>query len=402
VITPNPDYTPNPERGIYIQGVIDQEMVYRVTPQIISLQHESRDPITVYIDSPGGLVDYKDAIFTALRAPTQADLEPCKVITVVLSMAASAAADLTSAGYYALAHPDSMVMYHGVRVPPDRPLTAEETFRLAHRLRAGNESFAAQLARWSERRFLFRFISHYKLLDGIREKAGKPLSDLSSFLTLIAERVSSSADQVLDRAYARYARYSSLLESAIKRWNKGKGRDKSYVQLEVDQLNAIIEFEVKQNKKNKEWRFETEGIQRLTEDFFLLNEYLAFIRSERFKDLVFTFGHFVLTTDEQATIEKLATQKEKDETLLKIVSPRLRPVWSFFVAMCHVLQQGDNHLTAKDAFWLGLIDEVIGEDLPSFRVFSEHAQEVAKREKDEETKASGEETAEAADAAAGA
>lgn len=382
--TPNPDYTPNPRRSIYIQGVIDQPMVYRVTPQIIALQQESREPITVYIDSPGGLVDHKEAIFTALRAPSQTDSDPCKVITVVLSLAASAAADLTTAGYYALAHPFSVLMYHGVRVPPDRPLTAEETFRLAHRLRAGNESFATQLARWSERRFIFRFISHYKLLTETREKLGKPqLDDLTTFLTLISEKVSESADRVIDRALERYSLYSKLLESTIRRWTKGKkGANKSYVQLEVDQLNAIIEFEVKQNKSNKEWRFERDGIQRLTEDFFLLNEYLAFVQSERFRELALTFGVFVLTPDEEASMEKLS-QDEKDKALLKIVTPRLRPVWSFFVAMCHVLQQGDNHLTATDAFWLGLIDEVIGEDLPSFRVFFDRARQVAKREKEE-------------------
>jgi hypothetical protein len=32
------------------------------------------------------------------------------------------------------------------------------------------------------------------------------------------------------------------------------------------------------------------------------------------------------------------------------------PFSSFFVALCHALQQSENKLTAIDAFWLGLID----------------------------------------------
>jgi len=39
----------------------------------------------------------------------------------------------------------------------------------------------------------------------------------------------------------------------------------------------------------------------------------------------------------------------------------------FFGALCHALQEEENPMTALDAFWLGLIDEVIGEDLPTER-----------------------------------
>jgi len=69
-------------------------------------------------------------------------------------------------------------------------------------------------------------------------------------------------------------------------------------QFEVDQIRAIMEFEVRANKKNKSWKFETEGIHRLTDDFFLLNEYLAFFEGERFKSLVLRWGAFLLTPEE--------------------------------------------------------------------------------------------------------
>jgi hypothetical protein len=38
----------------------------------------------------------------------------------------------------------------------------------------------------------------------------------------------------------------------------------------------------------------------------------------------------------------------------------------------HALQEGENELTATDAAWFGLIDEVIGSsDLPSMRLLAE-------------------------------
>ena len=51
----------------------------------------------------------------------------------------------------------------------------------------------------------------------------------------------------------------------------------------------------------------------------------------------------------------------------------LQPLSSFFAALCHALQQGENELTAEDAYWLGLIDEVVGKDeLLCLRHFEEN------------------------------
>jgi enoyl-CoA hydratase/carnithine racemase len=45
--------------------------------------------------------------------------------------------------------------------------------------------------------------------------------------------------------------------------------------------------------------------------------------------------------------------------------------------LCHALQEGENELTAKDAYWLGLIDEVIGEDLYTIRDLMEYEDDPA-------------------------
>ena len=379
---PASHFAPNPSRGIYVQGVMDQQMVYRLTPQIVSLQNQSREPITVYIDSPGGLVDYKDAILRLLKASNQNFAAPCRIITVALSIAASAAADLLSSGNYALVYPDSVVMYHGVRVP-DRSLTAEEASSLVQRLRASNEGSATELARSSEFRFLFRYIFSKYLFPEVRKAhPGAVMSDLDCFLVIITDGLSDSATKIMRNAHERFVRYDALFNPTAKKWKKGKGTTKkTFVQLEVDQIKAIMEFEVRANKKVEDWNFETEGIHRLTEDFFLLNEYLATFQADRFKALCSDWGKFLLTDEETEAIEKLPEQ-ERPQKYVEKAGPQLRPVWSFFMALCHVLQQGDNHLTAKDAFWLGLVDEIIGvKDLPSLRLFNERAAEVARQEK---------------------
>lgn len=356
-------------------------MVYRLTPQIVALLN-IREPVTVYIDSRGGRVDYKDSIYNLLGSSNQSCDPPVKLITVVTSLAASAAADLLSSGSYALAYPDSIIMYHGVRFPggSDGPITAEESNRRTQRLRADNENYATRLARDTEGRFVFRFISHYHLLADIRQK-DPTLTNLRAFLSLVIEHVSGSATKVLVDAFERYTTYSALLESANKLWKKGKVPNKSFVQFEAEQIRALTAFEIKRNKKTKGWNFENEGIHRLTDDFFMLNEYLSFMQGPRFRDICTTWGAFLLSPQQMLEVDALP-DAERDEKIVEIVTPALRPVWAYFMALCHVLQQSDYYLSALDAFWLGLIDDVIGEkDLPSLRLFQERGGQLASEQK---------------------
>jgi len=43
------------------------------------------------------------------------------------------------------------------------------------------------------------------------------------------------------------------------------------------------------------------------------------------------------------------------------------------VSLCRLLQSDDFDLNPKEAYWLGLIDEVPGSDLPNLRVMFENA-----------------------------
>ena len=50
-----------------------------------------------------------------------------------------------------------------------------------------------------------------------------------------------------------------------------------------------------------------------------------------------------------------------------------QPLWYFMVSLCRLLQSDDFDLNPKEAYWLGLIDEVPGSDLPNLRVIFENA-----------------------------
>src|SRR5262245_1665402 len=120
----DPNYRENCGRCIFIRGTITQELIDRVTPEIFQLRKGNNEPITVYIDSPGGSTRLGAVLSTLLRTPTQ-DRIQSRIIAVVTGHAHSAAADLLASGDYAIAYPDAWIHYHGTRQVLDEAVTAE-------------------------------------------------------------------------------------------------------------------------------------------------------------------------------------------------------------------------------------------------------------------------------------
>ncbi len=340
-------------------------MLSRLSPQILKLQSQSRAPITVYVlNSPGGQTAIMQGIVRLLKLADQDGASPCHIITVVTNKAQSAAADLISAGDYSIAFPNSTLLYHGVRtpmlIPTLQPFTAERTSLLAHILRLTNDAYAMDLARKAEKRFLLRFILLYPDFQKLRDaKAPKTVSDLDCFATLLSERLSANAKKVLQRAQERYRRYEPLMSKLLDKASNQVG-PAIPAKIEAQRIKAIVDFEVSSNKNNKGWTCKDGGLTRIVEDFFLMAEYLENQQSDRLEHWCLTVGKMSLSKTEKETLDKITDEKARNEQLIKIVRPIIQPVWMFFIALCHALQEDDNELTAVDAYWFGLVDEVWG------------------------------------------
>jgi ATP-dependent protease ClpP protease subunit len=362
LLKPNPDYRANPRRAIYIQGRIDQQLVDRLTPQIMLFQAESRDPITVYIDSPGGNISSTEVLSRLLRASDQDYSPSCRLVTVATGRAASAAADLLCSGSYAMALTESVIFFHGGRRLSDDPITVTAASELMESLRLTNDRYALALADKCLPRFGFRFVSQRSKFEAHRTKVGNPtLPDLFCFLEIIGDDLTAEADKVVSRAINRNSRYLDLVQDVAKRVVSKKRfqNPKRDAEAEAEIIKAIVEYELKKNTKPR-WRFSAGGLSQLNVDFLLVREYMSIYDSSHLKQLCDLFGDFLLTqrdVDEIATIIDEAERKKAKDGKVK---PILRPLWLFFMALCYALQEEENELTATDAYWLGLIDEVIG------------------------------------------
>ena len=378
MIVPDLNFRPNHARAVYVSGVIDQALLDRLTPKIITLCAESRDPITVYIDSPGGNAAIGESILRLLQATDQDASRPCHLVTVVTGRAASAAADLLSSGDYAIAYAESNILFHGVRTSLSNPVTVELASYLSETLKLSNDRYATTLARKSELRFMFRFFALRSSFAGHRNKVNKPhLTDLECFLGLVKEKTSYRAAKLVELAWKRYERYNALLNHVFNVAARSSKKNPFASEVPVTQmervtLRAIIEFELKNNKDDPTWTFRDRGLVRVNDDFFLLQEYLASAFSDQFRQLCERWSNFVLTAAEITELEQLP-EAERNEKRLTKLRPHFQPAWSFLVALCHALQEGENELSALDAFWLGLIDEVLGQaNLPLTRYFAEY------------------------------
>jgi ATP-dependent protease ClpP protease subunit len=220
----NPDYRANPNRAVYVQGRIDQLLIDKITPRIIDLQTQSRDPISVYIDSQGGSTASGDSIYRLLKASDQDCSSSCRLITVATGRAASAAAILLCSGSYAIAYPESVIFFHGVSRLADSPITATDASDIMELLRQSNDRYALALADRSLSRFGFRYVSQRPKFQEYRQKINKPnYSDLFCFVGIIQQHLSREAIGVAERAIDRNQRYNELVQYVGQRVFKKKG-----------------------------------------------------------------------------------------------------------------------------------------------------------------------------------
>ena len=163
--TPDPDYRPDPTRAVNVFREFDQELAEKALLTIASFRNASSLPITVYINSPGGSIRVLENIECALRCADQ-DKRVCRVITVAIGDAGSAAASLLSLGDYAVAYKKSRIHYHGARFS-EVDVTMEDASSVASRLLSLNRRIAHNLAERCVDRLTQRFV---RLLPEIAKK----------------------------------------------------------------------------------------------------------------------------------------------------------------------------------------------------------------------------------------
>lgn len=369
----SPDFRPDPARGVFLSETVNQSTLDRLTPILLRIQADGHGPISLFIDSPGGSVASARTLRRLLRASDQDGNEPCRLITVATGMAASAAADLLMAGDYALAYPHSLILCHGVRQQSrSEMLTHEKAIDLAKNLANSNERFAIQLADNCIFRFIFRVAFLSSEFPEIRQRRNNVLlPHTECFIEALKSRISGELIEVLENALKR-----SVDNDALDVFVAQALADKDLpslpsIQREVLLLKAILDYEAQQHSSDTHWSFHTYGLERIQDKLELLLDKYDEHHAKMTSLLCDRWGESFLTPEQENEISQLA-ETERPAAVEKAVEHILRMLWFFFVSICRLLQKDDYWMTAETAYWLGLIDEVIGRtDLPCPRIFIE-------------------------------
>ncbi|RSL18710.1 ClpP protease-like protein [Edaphobacter aggregans] len=364
-------YRENPNRAIFITGEINQAMVDRLTPQIIQLQRADNEPITVYIDSPGGSTYHAGLLLQLLKNRDQDGLS-VRIITVVTGLAASAAADILAAGDYAIAYRHAIIHFHGVRTSRGDAITHESASSLAEALRQTNESYALELAQEVLGRFMFIYMQLSSEFESVREEKHAAsdveclaesitakLGGISSLLTLAVDKHKQLCDLL--------EHYSQELEAQVETFSRPALK-------EAFLLKFLIHWELGRNQE-QDWRFRSDGLNAIREDFVLLADYEDGTHMSNLDQLTKRWGVFLLDGAQRLVYDGLPTV-DRPNYIHQQTKDRFRHVWHFLVSVCRALQQGENRLTATNAYWLGLIDEVPGTKLATIREMLENRNDI--------------------------
>jgi ATP-dependent protease ClpP protease subunit len=383
----DPKYRPNYDRSVTISGIIDDALVAHLLPEIVRLQSVSRDPITVYINSPGGDTECAKLLLDALRASDQDQSGPCRLITVALGEASSAASDILMAGDYALAYPYSRILCHGTRIKPQSAFTKAQAASYANYMAGQDEVFAITLAKNCIDRFMFRFSTFWLNLDRYAVEKREPgLFGYQDSMT--AKSLAESMISILKCGYvndaileqlsiagktandvASFAKNSSLMDlmDALKFPDEKKRKASIRTAILGDTLSnasmdtSFASMEVKYS---------------LLCDFFEHHhrEMIAKLKNRWLED----FFNDPLHDTAFLKTGKAGFSSKKDwwKAVFQYMDTMCFSIWFLFVFFCRQLQTGDFPMTATEAYWLGLIDEVIGLDLRSPRILVENAPDI--------------------------
>jgi hypothetical protein len=216
----------------------------------------------------------------------------------------------------------------------------------------------------------------------LREKLAKPdLPDVECFAEAVREKLGVVLAELVSTALTQQRTYERLYAFVSEKLDPRDEEFKSFraAQFEAEVLKTILDFELKENP-GEEWTFTAQGIARLQEDYLLLFDYHSGRHQRRQTALTNRWGKYFLKKEEATAYEKLEPER-RSEWLADRVADRIHPLWYLFFSICRMLQDGEYILSPSDGYYLGLVDEVVGDDdLPCLRNAVENAPQGATTE----------------------
>jgi len=358
---------PGPARTVKISGPLTMAAAKRAAAALRRLAQASTEPIALHIQSGGGEVEafyHLAGVMENLRVKGKR----CKVFTVARNTR-SAATFLLLAGHRAYALPKAQLGLHGTRssLPKNRQaFTRETALALAMRLDRENRSIARLIAK----HMIFRMAARQRELrqGRVRPPTQTPLKSLGKLTGQIAKKLASpDAQRVLRESFERLKLVLALSTSFPLESQLDPPRILGAKEAKIFQ--DAIAYELAANRR-KNWRLDATAGAELLMDYLLAKDFLPGGHLKLAERVARKYGRDFLSTSDTKVYAHLERQSpiQADAFLIKTTLPQALGLWYFTMTLCHRLLAGAYDLSAHDAYWLGLVDEVLTAESPSIAI----------------------------------
>ena len=179
-----------------------------------------------------------------------------------------------------------------------------------------------------------------------------------------------SAKKLLNRAYKRVCDAHNLTVNVFSKIILKPSTSLKNADARV--IRAVLSHEL-QNQKDKDWRLDEAGMSILVDHYFMMREFNLSQGHTMFYDAVGLYGSEFLNKTDLATYQSLKQTDEKKAKsfLYSKAFQYVALLWFYAITLSHNLFVTENQISAWDAYWLGIIDEVKGAKLPSERTVTE-------------------------------
>jgi len=349
----------DPSRRVKMHGALSKDRALRLSAEIKTLLEQSPDPITITIKSPGGKIEAFFELDELFNAPEPANAD-IKIITVA-HRASSAAACLLVAGHVAYATRRARILFHGTRSKPHngiKILKREYALAMAMRLDRENRKVAGTLAKRVVARMAARYLE-LKPPAQSRFVQDNPWIFFKNFADALRPQLSSPRAEKL--LYESLDRLKLIL--AVNRFYPARvprQNSMSLAPLEARLCKAVIDYEAKA-RSSGDWSLDSTAAAELMMDYLLARDHLRGEHLATVRNLIRAVGPRFFSKAETKEYAKLKKTKpaKAEAYLLTRVMPCLLGFWYFASTLCHRLLSGENSLSATDAYWLGLVDEIL-------------------------------------------
>lgn len=389
------DHTIDWQRCFHIDRTIDEDLLNELIPKVLALRQEGDSPITIGLNSPGGAVALLPTIRGVARGLDQRG-RTCELVTVATHKAYSAAAMLLAMGDYAVALPNSEILFHDVRYSTVRDVTPESALRAAQSLEIGNDLASLDIAEHMFRRWMWMYLDvHLKVAD-LREEAPAQVKsferavgqlnlpksdhlriDLVALMLFMHKQLSIDNEGILENALTKLARWGAVSSFANRPMYRVRGARRPGT---LDGLAQLFrEFHPKEamlgGKENEEninlffavlalalqGRTAKDALELALREMNLFSSinnprhwHTAVRQMLRHKAVFFTY--------EVAAAWDSLGDAERDKIVVE-ASPVVRVIWLLCLQVARELFSGEHRLRPIEALVLGLVDEVPGTDL---------------------------------------